>query len=434
VARLRPGERGREPGVRPLPAALAAQRDPRGRPADGPPASDPDLLRTQLLDPWRLDVAVTHCIYGIDGIHNPDWADAMARALNDWQHAEWLAGDRGCAARSWSRRRTRPGRRRRSTGSGDRPEFVQVLLPVRMRAPLGTRAFWPIYAAAERHGLALAVYAGGASGNPITPVGSPSYYLEEYVGLSQAFQAQVVSLVCEGVPVRFPALTVVLVESGFTWLPPLMWRLDKNWKGLRREVPWVDRLPSEMIRTSFRLTAQPIDAPDDDPARLLEVLDRLGSDRMLMFATDYPHHQFDDPAHARARGPVRRRDGPLPRRQRRRHLPPGEDGLARRPRCRLRHPQRARPARCSPYLSPRWRAYDETYGGRGDGGTPTRRARRGPPAPTRGRRRACRRAPTWSSCASSTWTPTTCATACSTASPRRAASRTPATRRRCAAR
>ena len=297
----------RESGVASLESDLYPPRSPLSaipgaRPADGPPGSDPELLRTQLLDPWRLDVAVTHCIYGVDGIHNPDWADAMARALNDWQHAEWLAGDprlRGSvvvAAQDPERAAAEIDR------VGDRPEFVQVLLPVRMRAPLGTRAFWPIYAAAERHGLALAVYAGGAGGNPITPVGSPSYYLEEYVGLSQAFQAQVVSLVCEGVPVRFPALTVVLVESGFTWLPPLMWRLDKNWKGLRREVPWVDRLPSEMIRASFRLTAQPIDAPDDDPARLLEVLDRLGSDRMLMFATDYPHHQFDDPAHAAPAG------------------------------------------------------------------------------------------------------------------------------------
>jgi len=94
--------------------------------------------------------------------------------------------------------------------------------------------------------------------------------------------------------VRFPRLPIVLVESGWTWLPALMWRLDKNWKGLRREVPWVDRLPSEVIRDAVRLTAQPIDAPD--AARLRAVLDRLGSDRMLMFATDYPHHQFDDPA------------------------------------------------------------------------------------------------------------------------------------------
>ena len=89
----------------------------------------------------------------------------------------------------------------------------------------------------------------------------------------------------------------MLVESGVTWLPPLMWRLDKNWKGLRREVPWVDRLPSEVIRDAFRLTAQPLDGPDD-PAAVVRVLERLGSDRMLLFSTDYPHHQFDDPAQA----------------------------------------------------------------------------------------------------------------------------------------
>ena len=87
-----------------------------------------------------------------------------------------------------------------------------------------------------------------------------------------------------------------------------MWRLDKNWNGLRREVPWVDRLPSEMIRELGAPHRPAARRPDDEPARAAaRSLDRLGSDRMLMFATDYPHRQFDDPAHDGARGPVRRR-------------------------------------------------------------------------------------------------------------------------------
>jgi predicted TIM-barrel fold metal-dependent hydrolase len=274
---------------------------PGSSPADGPPGSDPDLLRTQLLDPWRTRIAITHCIYGVDGIHNPDWAVAMARAVNDWQHAEWLAGEprlRGSVVVA----NQDPERAAAEIDRvGELPEFVQVLMPVRARAPLGSRTYWPIYEAAQRHGLAIGVYAGGASGNPITPVGAPSYYLEEYVVLSQAFQAQLVSLVSEGVLVRFPDLRIVLIEAGFTWLPPLMWRFDKNWKGLRREIPWVDRLPSEIIRESVRLTAQPLDEPDE-PGRLLEVIDGLGSDRMLMFSTDYPHHQFDDSARSAPTG------------------------------------------------------------------------------------------------------------------------------------
>lgn len=67
------------------------------------------------------------------------------------------------------------------------------------------------------------------------------------------------SLVAEGVFVRFPNLMVASIEAGFTWLPPLMWRFDKDWKGLRREVPWVDRPPSEVMRDHARMTIAPLD-------------------------------------------------------------------------------------------------------------------------------------------------------------------------------
>jgi hypothetical protein len=57
------------------------------------------------------------------------------------------------------------------------------------------------------------------------------------------------------------------------------------------EVPWVDRTPAEIVRAQVRLTAQPFDAPSD-PAVVGRVLDQLGSDRLLLFATDWPHWQF----------------------------------------------------------------------------------------------------------------------------------------------
>ena len=128
----------RESGVSGLESDLYPPRSPLSaipgsRPADGPPASDPELLRAQLLDPWRLHLAVTHCIYGIDGIHNPDWAVAMARAVNDWQYAEWLDG-RTAAARIGRRRGPGPG----LGGGGDRPGRRPP--GVRAGAPAGTDA------------------------------------------------------------------------------------------------------------------------------------------------------------------------------------------------------------------------------------------------------------------------------------------------------
>ena len=72
---------------------------------------------------------------------------------------------------------------------------------------------------------------------PPTPVGWPSTYIEECADMAQIFQAQVLSLISEGAFARFPELRVVLIESGFVWMPAWMWRMDKEWKGLRRDTP-----------------------------------------------------------------------------------------------------------------------------------------------------------------------------------------------------
>ena len=68
--------------------------------------------------------------------------------------------------------------------------------------------------------------------------------------------------------------------------------MSKFWRGLRIEVPWVDRAPIEVVRDHVRLTLQPFDAPPtaDSVERLLE---HLGSEDMLLFSSDYPHWHFD---------------------------------------------------------------------------------------------------------------------------------------------
>lgn len=279
------------------PKAAPTSARPGTAPPDGPPGSSLALLREQALDAWGVERGILNCAYAVESIHNPDAAAALAAAVNDWQVAEWLekeprlrasivvpSQDPDAAAREIDRR-------------GEHPGFVQVFLPVRSAAPYGNRRYHPIFDAAVRHDLVVGIHFGGAPGNPPTPSGWPSYYLEEYVGMAQVFQSQLTSLVVEGVFDRFPTLRVALIEGGFTWLPSLMWRLDKEWKGLRREVPWNRQLPSEYIRHHVRLTIQPLDAPPE-PKQMLQVIDQLGSDDLLLFSTDYPHWHFDSPAEA----------------------------------------------------------------------------------------------------------------------------------------
>jgi predicted TIM-barrel fold metal-dependent hydrolase len=115
--------------------------------------------------------------------------------------------------------------------------------------------------------------------------------------MAQVFQTQILSMVIEGLFDRFPRLRMALVEGGWTWAPSLMWRIDKEWKGLRREVPWNTDPPSTYVRERMRFTLQPMDAPPRAD-HLLKIIEQLGSDELLMFSTDYPHWHFDTPAEA----------------------------------------------------------------------------------------------------------------------------------------
>jgi len=107
--------------------------------------------------------------------------------------------------------------------------------------------------------------------------------------------AQLVSLLCHGTFERFPELRLVMIETGVLWLPGIVWRLDGNWRCLRSEVPWLKRLPSETVRSQVWFTTQPLEEPPTVD-RLREGLALLdgGADRLL-FATDYPHWNAEEP-------------------------------------------------------------------------------------------------------------------------------------------
>jgi predicted TIM-barrel fold metal-dependent hydrolase len=264
-------------------------------PGSGPDTASLQDIQKQVLDAWAVDVGIVNCAYAVDSLHHPDTAAAMAAAVNDWLIAEWLDKEPRLRASLVVPTRVPDMAAREIDRLGDHPGFVQILLPVRSEAPYGHRRYLPIFDAAVRRNLAVSLQFGGSPGNPPTGSGWPSYYIEEYVGMAQVFQTQVLNLIVEGVFDRFPDLRVALVEGGWTWLPSLMWRIDKDWKGLRREVPWNSRVPSAYIRERIRLSLQPIDAPPE-PEHLLQIIDQLGSEDLLMFSTDYPHWHFSEPA------------------------------------------------------------------------------------------------------------------------------------------
>ncbi|MEX1020435.1 MAG: amidohydrolase family protein [Litorilinea sp.] len=258
------------------------------------PGSSLRHIQEQVLDPWRVETGILNCTYWVQSVHDEYLAAALATALNTWQVEHWLEGDPRLRASIVVPSQNPMAAAAEIDRWGAHPGFVQVLLPVRAQALYGNRRYDPIFEAAARHELVIGIHAGGASGLPPSPVGWPATYIEEVAGIAQIFQSQVINLIAEGVFDRFPTLRVTLIESGFTWLPSLMWRIDKEWKGLRSDTPWVKRLPSAYMLDHLRITTQPLDAPTD-PRQFAQIIQQLDSEELLLFATDYPHARFATP-------------------------------------------------------------------------------------------------------------------------------------------
>lgn len=267
-------------------------------PADGShPGSDLSLMREQLIDAFGMAHGIMLPLLGRGADErNVEFGAAMCAAVNNWMAHRWsdpeprLKGsvqitveyaDAAIAEiEKWA---------------GDK-RFAQVQIPPRGLEPLGRRRYWPILEACAANGFPVALHLGGTAGHPSTGGGSPSFYHEEHHSYVQSMEALVTSLVCEGVFERIPKLKVVLVEGGFAWIPALTWRLDKHWKRLRAEVPHLKRLPSEYIRDHIWVTTQPVEEPER-PGDMLSTLEWIGWDR-VMFSTDYPHWDQDDPRYA----------------------------------------------------------------------------------------------------------------------------------------
>ncbi len=288
---------GLQDGAHSYPKAqpLAARRDawpPSGR----PPGTDIDFTRSQHLDANNVVLGLINPPTPSNNFMNPDLGNAICRALNEYQVEFLVQPEPRLRASVVINQEDAAGAVEEIERCAGNPVFGHVLLLSRSGAPYGSARYFPIFEAATRAGLPVAMHAFGFGGNPNTSSGWASFYIEDMVAHAQSCQAQVVSLVIEGVFERLPGLRFVVIEGGFGWAPPLAWRLDKVWRTLRDESPHLKHPPSFYIRNQIWFTTQPMEEPAE-PGHLRDVIEWIGWDRLL-FATDYPHWDFDNPSYA----------------------------------------------------------------------------------------------------------------------------------------
>jgi len=258
------------------------------------PGSDLNAMRSQALDRFGIGTAICNPLTGGQVAVSESMGAAICSAVNDWIVAHWLDREpRLRASIVVPAQAPLLAVEEIERLAGDH-RFVQVLLPVACEMMLGRSYYWPIYEAAVRHNLPVGLHAGSMYRYAPTSTGWPSHYLHDYVAHFQTFEDQLLSLITNGIFTKFPTLKVVLIESGVSWLPAFIWRAIKTWRGVRAEVPWVNRSPADILRENVRVTTQPFDAPDQTVVE--RIIEQIDSDRMLLFASDYPHWQFEGDA------------------------------------------------------------------------------------------------------------------------------------------
>jgi uncharacterized protein len=283
----------------------------------GIPAGNVEAVRRELLDPTDTTLGVLNADDAIvvSLMASPYRAAALARAHNDWLRELWLEREPRVRASIVC-----PAQDPRAAAAEIRrvaedERFVQVLLCGGSERPYGEPRYLPIFEAAAEAGIPVAIHTGGEGLGIAAPpggAGAPTFYIEWHtLGSACSTMAHLVSLLTHGTFERLPGLKVVLLEGGVAWLPGILWRLDTNWRGLRAEVPWLERKPSEVARERVRFTTQPLEHTDGSDPLLFEMLAAAGAPDVLCFASDYPHWDFDDPAFMLRRLPDEWRDGVL---------------------------------------------------------------------------------------------------------------------------
>jgi predicted TIM-barrel fold metal-dependent hydrolase len=252
------------------------------------------------LDALHVDQAVLFPdhLLSLAMVRDPGFATTLARAYNRWLHERWLTGERSLkGALVVAPQNPAAGARDIRRHAGER-EFACVYLPASgLRILYGHELYDPVYEAASEVGLPVVIHSVEAV-YPAFP-----FQLEQFrtslavhaLAHPLSMVANLVSMLETGVPVRYPQLKIGFMEAGTAWIPFIANRLDKEYVERRREVPLLQERPSRTMRRFFYGT-QPIEEPERrrDVVALFELFD---GENQAMFASDWPHHDFDHPQH-----------------------------------------------------------------------------------------------------------------------------------------
>ena len=175
--------------------------------------------------------------------------------------------------------------------SPDAPWWVQFAEVVTDGLPfgLGDSFFDPIYEAAQKHGMTIGIHGTRHWAHEWGADKLKSFAEVHAYGFPAGMICNFTSVICQGLPNRFPDLKMGFLEVGATWLPYYLDRLDEHYEKRAEEMPHLRKKPSDTFRESKLKVSL-----EGKESLLRETVDFVGAEH-LIYATDVPHWDGEFP-------------------------------------------------------------------------------------------------------------------------------------------
>jgi uncharacterized protein len=175
---------------------------------------------------------------------------------------------------------------------GDRKGVVGFMVTTVRHNPVHDNSHMKIYRAIEERGLALSFHSGFHWGESVFR-GCNRFISVHALGFSFYNILNLTNWVINGLGERFPKLPVIWIESGLAWVPFLMQRLDHEYMMRTSDCPTLKKKPSDYMREMYYST-QPMEVQDREALQC--TFRMINAETQLMYASDYPHWDFDLPS------------------------------------------------------------------------------------------------------------------------------------------
>jgi hypothetical protein len=237
------------------------------------------------LDKGGMELAVLYPTLGLfmSFLRDREWAVALCRAYNTFLHEEFITVSPRLKAVALL-----PVQDPDASAVELRRAVRELGLSGAMLAAdgthlLGDARFFPVYEEAQRLGVPLGIHASGSHLGGAGVDLFPSFIQTHTCSHAFGQMRQLTSMIFEGIPERFPQLTLAFLEAGAGWAPYWMERMDDEYAKRGAEAPALKKKPSDYVRSGriyFSCEA--------DEWLLPQALKLVGENQ-IVYASDFPH-------------------------------------------------------------------------------------------------------------------------------------------------